>query len=130
MRITRLRVPAQAGRYAHDDACACARPVVAGEVVSLLPGYERPRSAVTASSAVVLPVLGWKFLTAGAAVAVAAPLSVRSFHLRLVTVAAVALHRAIGCQVVRVPVQDMPPVGVLDGQFLRRLRTPSDVRSR
>jgi hypothetical protein len=70
---------------------------------------------VTASYAVVLPVLRWEFLIAGAAVAVAAPLSVGSFHLRLVAVAAVALNRAIRCQVVRVPVQDMPPVRVLDG---------------
>src|SRR5260370_1773132 len=87
----------------------------AREVVSVVLGYERPRSAVTASYAVVLPVLRWKFLTAGTAVAVAAPLSVRSFHLRLVTVAAVALRRAIRRYVIVVPVQDMPPVGVLYG---------------
>jgi len=108
-------LPSYVSRYAHDDACACARPVVTGEVVSLLLGYERPRGAVTAPFAVVEAVLCWEFLTAGAVVAVAAPPSVGSFHLRLVAVGAVPLHRAIGCQAVRVPVQDMPSVGVLYG---------------
>ena len=108
-------LPAYVSRHAHDDACACTCPVVTGEVVSLLLGYERPRGAVTAPFAVVQGVLRWEFLTAGAVVEVAVPPSVRSFHLRLVAVAAVALHRAICCQVVRVPVQDMPSVGVLYG---------------
>ena len=108
-------LPAHVSRYAHDDASARARPVVTREVVSFLLGYERPRNAVTASYAVVQSVLRWKFLTAGAVVAVAAPFSVRSFHLRGVTVAAVALRRAIRRSVVRVPVQDIPPVGVLYG---------------
>jgi hypothetical protein len=53
---------------------------VTGEGLSLLLGYERLRSAVTASYAVVLPVLRRKFLTAGTSVAVAAPPSVRSFR--------------------------------------------------
>lgn len=108
-------IPAHVSRYAHDDACACARPVVTGEVVSFLLGYERPRSAVSASYAAVQGVLRRKFLTAGTTAAVAAPSSVRSFHLRFVAVAAVSLRRAIRCQAVGVPVQDMPSVGVLYG---------------
>jgi len=87
-------LPAHVSGHAHDDASARARPVVTREAVSLLLGYERPRSAMAASYAVVPPVLRWKFLTAGTAVAVAAPLSVRSFHLLLVTVDAVALRGA------------------------------------
>lgn len=110
-----LLLPAYVCQYAHNDGCSCTCPMMTGDVVSLLLGDERPRSAMAASFAVVLPVLLREFLAAGAAVAVGAPLSVRSFHLRLAAVAAVALNRIIRHLVINVPVKHAPSVGVLDG---------------
>jgi hypothetical protein len=66
-------LPAYVNRHTHDDPCPGARPIVTGEVLSFLLGYERLRSAVTAPFAVVQGVLRWQLLTAGAVVAVAAP---------------------------------------------------------
>jgi hypothetical protein len=88
--------------------------MVTGDVVSLLLGNERPRSAMAASFAVVLPVLQRKFPAAGATVAVAAPLSIRSFHLRLTAVAAVTLNRIIRRMVIRVPVERVYLVNYTD----------------